>query len=141
LFEPWTTSVSTSSTTSKNIMPRRTRTCRPVRETCCATTSTRANSDSRRAKVSMPIIPRRKRRTDFGRTVARPASSYGPGLPHLLHDEPKRDDAEARDRLPETYCVSTEYPPTRRKRFAADRFQTSTCSLHLRRRTNQLGSR
>jgi hypothetical protein len=48
------------------------------------------------------------------------------GLPHLLHDEPKRDDAEASDRLPETYCVSTEYPPTRRKRFAADRFQTST---------------
>ena len=43
----------------------------------------------------MPIIPRRKRRTNFGRTVARPASSYGPGLPHLLHDEPKRDDAEA----------------------------------------------
>ena len=52
----------------------------------------------RRVKVSMPIIPRRKRRTDFGRTVARPASSYGPGLPHLLHDEPKRDDAEASDR-------------------------------------------
>ena len=67
----------------------------------------------------MPIIPRRKRRTDFGRTVARPASSYGPGLPHLLHDEPKRDDAEASDRLPETYCVSTEYPPTRRKKSAS----------------------
>ncbi len=49
----------------------------------------------------MPIIPRRKRRTNFGRTVGRPASSYGPGLPHLLHDEPKRDDAEASDRLPE----------------------------------------
>lgn len=65
----------------------------------------------------MPIIPRRKRRTNFGRTVARPASSYGPGLPHLLHDEPKRDDAEASDRLPETYCVSREYPPTRRKKI------------------------
>ena len=49
----------------------------------------------------MPIIPRRKRRTNFGRTVARPASSYGPGLPQLLHDEPKRDAAEASDRLPE----------------------------------------
>ena len=58
----------------------------------------------------MPIIPRRKRRTNFGRTVARPASSYGPGLPHLLHDEPKRDDAEASDRLPETCCVSTGIP-------------------------------
>jgi hypothetical protein len=39
------------------------------------------------------------------------------GLAQLLHDEPKRDAAEASDRLPETYCVSTEYPPTRRKKI------------------------
>jgi len=45
-----------------------------------------------------------------------------------LHDEPKRDDAEASDRLPETYCVSTEYPLTRRKKFASAPFLTSTCS-------------
>jgi hypothetical protein len=36
-----------------------------------------------------------------------------------LHDKPKRDDAEASDRLPETYCVSTEYPPTRWKKSAS----------------------
>ena len=63
-FVRWTSLGSTSCTTLKNTMPRRTRTCHPGRGSCCATTLTLASSAQRPAQGSMPITRRHNRRTE-----------------------------------------------------------------------------
>jgi hypothetical protein len=79
-------------------------------------------------------------RAEYRRSIGRNDDS-GIEYSTTVVDHPRAVGNAQRSAGPRTYCAFTEYLPMRRKKSASAHFLTSTCSLHLRRRTNQPGSR